>query len=94
MSLGKKIIVKNIAKESKATISEATNLIDSFLSLIISKSQAKNVKLSGFGTFSFKKTRKRVGRNPKTLDSYIIPAINKLNFKPSQKIKDKLNWKK
>lgn len=95
MSLGKKSIVKNIVKESKFTTSQAINLIDSFLSLVITKSQAKkNVKLSGFGTFSFKKTPKRVGRNPKTLDSYIIPELNKLNFKPSQKLKEKLNWKK
>ena len=92
MSLGKKNIVKNITKESKITMSHAKNLMDSFLSHVITKSKAKNVKLSGFGTFNFKKTPKRVGRNPKTLDSYIIPELNKLNFKPSQKVKEKLNW--
>ena len=46
MSLGKKNIVKNIVKESKFTSSQAISLIDSFLSLVITKSQAKkNVKL-------------------------------------------------
>ena len=94
MSLGKKNIVKNITKESEITISQAKNLLDSFLSIVITKSKTNNVKLSGFGTFSFKKTPKRVGRNPKTLDSYIICELNKLRFKPSQKLKEKLNWKK
>ena len=91
MSLGKKIIVKNIVKESKATVAQATNLLDSFILLVITQSKEKSVKLSGFGTFSVKKTPKRIGRNPKTLDSYIIPELKKLNLKPSQKLKEKLN---
>ena len=94
MSIGKKDIVKNITSESKVTKGQALNLIDSLISLIISKSNSKDVKLSGFGTFRFKKTPKRIGRNPKTLDSYIIPSLFKLNFKPSKKVKEKLNWKK
>ena len=65
--------------------------LESFLSLIKSSSKLRPVKLSSFGTFSFKKTPKRLGRNPKTKDSYIIPELNKLNFKPSNKIKENLN---
>ena len=59
----------------------------------ISKKQAKinRVKLSGFGAFSFKKTPKRVGRNPKTKESYIISERNKLYFNPSSSTKEKLN---
>lgn len=91
MSIGKEKIAKNIANESKATISQAKNLLDAFLSLVITKSKVKSVKLSGFGTFSTKKTPKRIGRNPKTLDSYIIPELNKLNLRTSQKLKEKLN---
>ena len=64
---------------------------ESFLLLIKFQSKSKSLKLSGFGTFSFKKTPKRVGRNPKTQDSYIIPEIKKLNFKPSNKAKEHLN---
>ena len=51
----------------------------------------ESVKLSRFGSFNFKKTPKRLGRNPKTKDSYIIPVLNKLNFKPSTKIKENIN---
>lgn len=91
MSVGKKNIIKNITKESQISMKQAASIIDSFLLLLLSNSKLKNVKLSGFGTFSFKKTPKRVGRNPKTLDSYIIPELNKLNFKPSAKTKEKLN---
>ena len=92
MNISKKNIIKNVAKNSLISNNDATNVFESLLKIIKSKSKSKSVKISSFGTFSFKKTSKRVGRNPKTLDSYIIPVINKLNFKPSEKIKGKINW--
>jgi len=94
MGAGKIGIIKNINKDSKISMNQSADIINSFLFIIKSKSKLKSVKISGFGTFSFKKTPKRIGRNPKTQDSYIIPGLNKLNFKPSQKVKEKINWKK
>ena len=91
MSLTKSNIINKIKKSSSLTSSEASSIFESFLLLIKSKSKSKSIKLSGFGTFSFKKTPKRVGRNPKTQDSYIIPELKKLNFKPSNKVKEHLN---
>lgn len=91
MSLTKNNIVNNIKKNSSLPPKEAISIFESFLSLIKSQSKSKLIKLSGFGTFSLKKTPKRVGRNPKTLDSYIISETKKLNFKPSKKIKEQLN---
>ncbi len=70
---------------------EATDFLESFIDLIKVKSISKSVKLTNFGTFHFKKTPKRIGRNPKTLDSYIIPELNKLTFVPSNKIRDYIN---
>ena len=94
MNISKKNIIKNVAKNSLISNNDATNVFESLLKIIKSKSKSKSVKIRSFGTFSFKKTSKRVGRNPKTLDSYIIPMINKLNFKPSEKIRRKINWQK
>ena len=91
MNLSKADIVKNISKKSSVSAGDARIIMESFLSLIKNKSKLTSVKLSGFGSFSFKKTPKRLGRNPKTSDSYIIPELNKLNFKPSNKIKENLN---
>ena len=94
MNLSKKNIIKNIAKNSLITNNDASGIFESFLRIIKSKSKSKIVKISGFGTFFFKKTPKRVGRNPKTLDSYIIPEVDKLNFKPSVNVKREINWQK
>tara|TARA_B100001057_G_scaffold256195_1_gene256414 strand:- start:248 stop:523 length:276 start_codon:yes stop_codon:yes gene_type:complete len=91
MNHSKKDIIKNITSKTYISYSEAANIMESFLFLIKSKSKSKAVKISNFGTFSMKKTRERVGRNPKTMVSYIISELSKLNFKPSNKIKEKIN---
>ena len=91
MNFSKNNLIKNIAKKSLVSIEEASSILESFLLLIKVKAKLKPVKLSCFGSFSFKKTPKRLGRDPKTKDSYIIPILNKLNFKPSNKIKEKIN---
>ena len=70
---------------------EGSKILESFILLIKSKAKSNTVKVSGFGSFSFKKTPNRLGRNPKTKESYIIPQLNKLNFKPSNKIKRDIN---
>ena len=91
MNYSKTDIVKSISKNSLMPAGDAKNLLESFLSFIKNESKSRPVKLTSFGSFSFKKTPKRLGRNPKTKDSYIIPELNKLNFKPSNKIKENLN---
>jgi len=91
MNFSKSDIVKNISRKSLVSAGDAKNILESFLSLIKSSSKLRPVKLSSFGTFSFKKTPSRLGRNPKTKDSYIISELNKLNFKSSNKIKKNLN---
>ena len=91
MNFIKTNIIKNISKQSLVSSSDATSILESFLLLIKDNAKLKSVKLSRFGSFNFKKTPKRLGRNPKTKDSYIIPSLNKLNFKPSNKIKENIN---
>ena len=91
MNFSKNNLIKNIAKKSLVSSGEASAILESFLLLIKGNAKLKSVKLSRFGSFSFKKTPKRLGRNPKTQDSYIIPELNKLNFKSSNKIKEKIN---
>jgi len=91
MSITKKNIIKKINKETAISIEDSTILMETFLLLVKKHAKMNKVKLSGFGAFRFKKTPKRIGRNPKTSDSYIIPELNKLNFKPSNILKDKIN---
>tara|TARA_B100001093_G_C26320465_1_gene797457 strand:- start:229 stop:504 length:276 start_codon:yes stop_codon:yes gene_type:complete len=91
MNHSKKNIIKNITSETDLSYSEAASIMESFLFLIKSKSKSNIVKISNFGSFGIKKTSERLGRNPKTMVSYIITELKKLNFKPSNKIKEKIN---
>tara|TARA_B100000780_G_scaffold15350_1_gene10198 strand:+ start:732 stop:1007 length:276 start_codon:yes stop_codon:yes gene_type:complete len=91
MNFSKNNIIKNLTKKSSISALEGSRILESFILLIKSKAKSSRVKISGFGSFSFKKTPKRLGRNPKTKDSYIIPQMNKLNFKPSNRIKRDIN---
>ena len=91
MSISKKDLIKNIRFQTNISSSQAASIMESFLLLIKTTSKSKTLKISSFGSFSFKKTPKRIGRNPKTKVSYIIPVTNKLNFKPSNNIKERIN---
>ena len=49
------------------------------------------VKIHNFGTFTLRKKKSRIGRNPKTKEEFVIPKRLKFIFKASSKIKNKLN---
>ena len=84
-------IAKEISKNTNISSKECISLIDKFLSAIKENAKSKEVKISNFGTFFFKKTVRRLGRNPKTKESYIIPPMNKLSFRPSNKLRKNIN---
>ena len=70
------------------------NLIEDFLSTIVSNiKQEKKLKLSKFGTFSIRKKKSRIGRNPKTKETKIISSRDVVLFKPSKEFKDFVNLK-
>ena len=91
MSLGKKDIVKNISSKAQISSSQSNQLLNSFISSIKSNSYKNLVKLPNFGTFYYKKTPSRIGRNPKTRETFPIPARSKLYFLTSSKVRKLFN---
>ena len=55
--------------------------------------EEKKLKLSGFGTFSIRRKKSRVGRNPKTREPKIISSRDVVLFKPSKEFKEFINNK-
>ena len=51
----------------------------------------KKVKIAKFGTFLLRKKKQRIGRNPKTKETKIIPERNVILFKASKEFKDFIN---
>ena len=91
MSLGKADISKNITSKALMNLETANSFLDSFLNIIKSKSLTNEVKISCFGSFNYKKTPARIGRNPTSMKEYPIPSRMKLNFNTSNKIRNLFN---
>lgn len=53
--------------------------------------EGDRVHLVGFGTFEVTERAERMGRNPKTGESLLIPQSKSLKFKPAKALKDAVN---
>ncbi len=84
-------ISKSVSKELGISVKDGKEITESFIKLITDNFPLKDIKISGFGVFYSHKSPRRIGRNPKTKESYIIWPMNKLSFKASNKIKKLLN---
>ncbi len=70
------------------------NLIDDFLkTIVINIKSEKKLKLSKFGTFTIRKKKSRIGRNPKTKETKMISGRDVVLFKPSKEFKNYINQK-
>ena len=95
INLTKKDLVNLIYMQIGFSKQISENLIDDFFQTIVENlSKEKTLKLSKFGTFSIRKKRSRIGRNPKTKKETLISERNVVLFKPSKEFKDFVNLKK
>jgi len=84
-------IAKEISSKTLISSKDSKKIIDSFISTIIRNVESKTIKINRFGTFKYQNTPKRLGRNPKTKESYIINPMKKVIFKASNYSKKVLN---
>mgnify|MGYP001479063250 FL=1 len=94
INLTKKDLVNLIYMQLGFSKQISESLINDFLSMIINNiKNEKKLKLSKFGTFSIRKKKIRIGRNPKTKEEKIISSRNVVLFKPSKEFKEFVNNK-
>ena len=92
INLTKKNLINLIYMQLGFSKQISENLIDDFLSIILSNiKNEKKLKLSKFGTFTVRKKKSRVGRNPKTKETKIISSRDVVLFKPSKEFKEFVN---
>ena len=92
INLTKKDLVNLIYMQLGFSKKISENLIDDFFQKIIKNLlKEKILKLSKFGTFSIRKKKSRLGRNPKTKEEKMIAQRNVVLFKPSKEFKNFLN---
>ena len=94
INLTKKDLINSIYMQIGFSKKIAENLIDDFLSTILENLKIeKKLKLSKFGTFSIRKKKSRLGRNPKTKEQKTISDRDVVLFKASKEFKDLVNSK-
>ena len=94
INLTKKDLVNVVYMQLGFSKQISENLIEDFLSTIVTNiKQEKKLKLSKFGTFSIRKKKSRIGRNPKTKETTMISSRDVVLFKPSKEFKDFVNLK-
>lgn len=54
-------------------------------------SAGETIKIAGFGVFSVRDKRSRVGRNPQTGDKIVLAARRVVIFRPSRVLRDIVN---
>ncbi|MDA7750274.1 integration host factor subunit alpha [Candidatus Pelagibacter sp.] len=94
INLTKKDLINSVYMQIGFSKNISENLIDELLSTITKNLiNEKLLKLSGFGTFSIRKKKSRIGRNPKTKEEKTITDRNVVLFRSSKEFKDLVNSK-
>ena len=94
INLTKKDLVNLVYMQLGFSKQISENLIEDFFATIVTNIKSeKKLKLSKFGTFSIRKKKSRIGRNPKTKESSVISSREVVLFKPSKEFKEFINIK-
>ena len=75
--------------ETKASAERALNAVLHGIQYGLKKD--KNVALVGFGSFTVRKRKARMGRNPRTGEAMKIKASKTVGFKVGKSLKDKIS---
>tara|TARA_B100000242_G_C42826336_1_gene383938 strand:- start:124 stop:411 length:288 start_codon:yes stop_codon:yes gene_type:complete len=88
INLTKKDLVNLVYMQIGYSKAISENLIDEYISLIISNLIKENkLKISNFGTFVVREKKSRIGRNPKTKEEKKISQRKVILFRPSKEFK-------
>ena len=86
-------LVQKIAEDNPGlNVADAERIVSTIFDEIISTiSSGDRVELRGFGAFSVKKRKARIGRNPKTGDAVSVESKHIPFFKTGKLLRDRLN---
>ena len=93
MSINKKDLIEIIAKEQDQLPYRDIELSVKTIikSMVKSLRKGERIEIRGFGSFSLRYRKPRVGRNPRTGESIQIPASKRPKFTVGKALKDAVN---
>ena len=87
--MGKTDLIEAIAKVTKMEKTKAKAAVEATIDCVTGElKKGGKVQITGFGTFSVSKRKKRMGVNPKTGAKITIPARKVPKFTPGKALKD------
>lgn len=85
-------LAEALYKEIGLSRTESAALVESVIDHIIDALiRGESVKIAGFGTFTLRDKKERIGRNPKTGEEVPITSRRVLTFKPSQVMRERVD---
>lgn len=91
MTLKKKDISIRLRRNLNISTNDSNLFINNFIKIIKNNSKKSIIKIHKFGSFRYKNTPRRMGRNPKTGELYSIEESRRLCFKPNNRLKKTIN---
>ena len=87
-----KEFIRELSESAEISEINAELLTEKFLQTITQTLVEKqSICFPEFGVFELRETSERIGRNPRTMEEYMIPAGLKPVFRPSRILKESLN---
>jgi len=85
-------LAEAVYREIGLSRTESADLVESVIDHISEALlKGEHVKLAGFGTFSLRDKKERMGRNPKTGEEVPITPRRVMVFKPSQVMRERID---
>ena len=84
-------IVKNLSISTGYSFRLSNKLIDDLILILLENINKEKLNIKNLGTFRKIFKNKRIGRNPKTKEEFIISARNVISFNPSKTISKEIN---
>lgn len=95
MALTKADLITAIQQELGFPKNQSTELVEQLLETIkVTLASGEDVLVSGFGKFCVNDKKARKGRNPATGDPMMLRPRRVVTFKPSGKLRQKINGTK
>jgi integration host factor subunit alpha len=90
-NLKKADIINSICSYTGYSKNFSKKLINDLLEIIIANIKQDNFNIKNFGLFKLLIKTKRIGRNPKTKEEFLISSRKSISFTPSKKLSENIN---
>ena len=95
MTLTRKELAEKICENLCCSKTESCEMVERIISILKETlCSGEDILISGFGKFSIKSKKERLGRNPATGTGMVIPARKVVTFKGAARLKERVTGRK